>query len=72
LRVYKLLISPFFAGSCRFVPSCSDYARDAVLEHGALRGTWLAVRRLGRCHPFARAGYDPVPRAAGWVAPADR
>jgi putative membrane protein insertion efficiency factor len=61
LRAYKVVISPLFAGSCRFVPSCSDYARDAVLQYGAVKGSWLAVRRLARCHPLAAAGYDPVP-----------
>ena len=62
LRLYKLSISPLFAGSCRFVPSCSDYARDAILEHGAARGCWLALRRLSRCHPLGSSGLDPVPR----------
>jgi putative membrane protein insertion efficiency factor len=64
LRLYKLLLSPMFAGSCRFLPSCSDYAREAVTEHGVLKGTWLAARRLGRCHPLGSSGYDPVPRRA--------
>ena len=64
LRLYKLLLSPMFAGSCRFLPSCSEYAREAVTEHGVLKGTWLAVRRLGRCHPLGASGYDPVPRRA--------
>jgi putative membrane protein insertion efficiency factor len=72
LRAYKLLVSPYFTGSCRFVPSCSDYARDAVLEHGALGGAWLALRRLGRCHPFGSAGYDPVPRGVQPTASPDR
>jgi len=58
---YKLLISPYFAGSCRFLPSCADYAREAVIRHGALRGTWLAARRLSRCQPLCAGGYDPVP-----------
>ena len=61
LRLYKLLISPMFAGSCRFVPSCSEYAREAVYTHGATRGMILAVRRVARCHPLAKAGFDPVP-----------
>jgi putative membrane protein insertion efficiency factor len=61
LRAYKVVISPLFAGSCRFLPSCSDYARDAIVQHGALKGSWLALGRLARCHPFAAAGYDPVP-----------
>ena len=64
LSLYKYLLSPLFAGSCRYLPSCSDYARDAVVVHGALKGSWLAVRRLSRCHPFGSSGLDPVPRPA--------
>jgi len=64
LRLYKILISPLFTGSCRFVPSCSDYARDAIVEHGLSKGLWLAVRRLSRCHPFGSSGLDLVPRRA--------
>ena len=64
LRIYKLLLSPLFAGSCRFLPTCSDYAREAVLEHGVVRGTWLAARRLSRCHPWGSSGLDPVPGRA--------
>jgi putative membrane protein insertion efficiency factor len=62
LRAYKVLFSPLFAGSCRFVPSCSEYAAQAVRHHGLVRGCWLAFRRLGRCHPFGAHGFDPVPR----------
>jgi uncharacterized protein len=62
IRLYRILLSPLFAGSCRFVPSCSDYARDAILEYGVMKGAWLAVMRLGRCHPFGSSGFDPVPR----------
>ncbi|MQA30295.1 MAG: membrane protein insertion efficiency factor YidD [Luteitalea sp.] len=61
LRGYKLLLSPLFPGACRFVPSCSDYARDAYRQHGVWRGTWLALKRLSRCQPLCRGGYDPVP-----------
>jgi putative membrane protein insertion efficiency factor len=61
LAAYKALLSPIFSGSCRFDPSCSDYMSQAVRTHGALRGTWLGVRRLARCHPFASAGVDPCP-----------
>jgi putative membrane protein insertion efficiency factor len=61
IDAYKLLISPYFAGSCRFLPSCADYAREAVIRHGALRGTWLAARRLSRCQPLCAGGHDPVP-----------
>jgi putative membrane protein insertion efficiency factor len=64
LTGYKGLISPLFAGSCRFVPSCSEYARLAVVEHGALKGSWLAMRRLARCHPAGSHGFDPVPPRA--------
>ena len=72
LRVYKRVVSPTLPHSCRFVPTCSEYAVDAIEEHGALRGSWLALRRLLRCHPFARAGYDPAPqriRKPEWVSP---
>jgi uncharacterized protein len=61
LTVYKILLSPLFAGSCRFLPSCSDYAREAVTVHGAVKGAWLAARRLSRCHPLGSSGLDPVP-----------
>lgn len=61
LRVYKAAFSPYFAGSCRYVPSCSEYAAEAVARYGVLRGSWLAIRRLARCHPLGASGYDPVP-----------
>lgn len=61
VRAYQLLLSPFFGGACRFVPSCSTYAIEAIAAHGAVRGAWLSIRRVGRCHPFAQAGLDPVP-----------
>ena len=61
LRGYKLLLSPLFAGSCRFLPSCSDYTAEAVARHGALTGLLLGVKRLGRCHPLGGSGFDPVP-----------
>ncbi len=72
LRLYKRLISPMLPHSCRFVPTCSEYAMEAVERHGAMRGSLLAIWRVLRCHPFARAGYDPVPqveRAFGPVSP---
>jgi len=62
IRGYKYLISPLFTGSCRYVPSCSDYMAEAVRVHGAGRGVWLGLRRLLRCHPFGSHGIDPVPR----------
>ncbi|MBS7455673.1 membrane protein insertion efficiency factor YidD [Coralloluteibacterium stylophorae] len=61
LRGYKLLISPLLGPRCRFHPSCSDYAREAIERHGAMRGVMLAATRLARCHPFHPGGYDPVP-----------
>ena len=60
---YRRFISPLLGPRCRFAPSCSAYALEAVREHGALRGAWLAVRRVGRCHPFNPGGFDPVPPA---------
>jgi uncharacterized protein len=63
IRGYQLCISPWLGSQCRFYPSCSHYALDAVREHGSLRGSWLALRRLSRCHPFHSGGYDPVPHA---------
>ena len=60
LQLYKVTISPLLPPSCRFVPTCSEYARDAIEKYGALRGSWLGVRRLVRCHPFHSGGYDPV------------
>jgi putative membrane protein insertion efficiency factor len=62
LRGYKWAISPMFPGACRFVPTCSEYAMEAVERYGAVRGSWMALSRLLRCHPFAGSGYDPVPR----------
>ena len=63
IRLYQLTLSPFLGGACRFTPSCSTYARQAIEVHGAWRGTWLAARRLARCHPLGSSGYDPVPAA---------
>lgn len=61
VRGYQLLLSPFLGRNCRFVPSCSAYAREALACHGLLRGGWLTLRRIGRCHPWGGSGYDPVP-----------
>jgi uncharacterized protein len=61
LRAYKLAFSPWFAGSCRFLPSCSDYAAEAVTKFGVMPGSMLAARRLARCHPLGAHGLDPVP-----------
>ncbi len=61
LKAYRLLISPLYGNVCRYYPSCSAYALRAVEVHGAVKGSWLAARRLLRCHPWAAGGYDPVP-----------
>jgi uncharacterized protein len=61
VRAYQYLIRPMLGNNCRFYPSCSDYAREAIERHGALRGAWLAVRLVGRCHPYHPGGFDPVP-----------
>jgi putative membrane protein insertion efficiency factor len=75
VRLYQWTISPLKTvvfgplGRCRYEPSCSAYAIDAIRAHGALRGGWLAVKRIGRCHPWGGCGLDPVP--PGWVCPPD-
>lgn len=61
LKAYRYAVSPMLGRNCRFVPSCSEYAIEAVERHGALKGGWLAARRVCRCHPFNAGGYDPVP-----------
>ena len=61
IRGYKLVVSPHVCGACRFVPSCADYAREAVMRHGAVGGSWLALTRVVRCQPLCAAGLDPVP-----------
>ncbi len=61
LVIYQRLLSPLLPAACRFSPTCSEYARLALLEHGVARGAWLALRRLARCHPFHPGGYDPPP-----------
>jgi putative membrane protein insertion efficiency factor len=61
IRVYKLTLSPYFTGSCRYTPGCADYMSESIARHGVLRGGWLGTRRLCRCHPFGGHGYDPVP-----------
>jgi len=65
LRAYQLLLSPMLGQRCRFYPSCSHYAIEAIQTHGAARGGWLTLRRLGKCHPWHAGGVDPVPPRAG-------
>ena len=69
IRAYQLLISPLLPPSCRFMPSCSAYALEAIEVHGPLHGGWLALRRVGRCHPWGGSGFDPVPPAGAPLAP---
>lgn len=61
IRAYKLTLSPYFAGSCRYTPGCADYMSESIARHGLLRGGWLGTKRLCRCHPFGGHGLDPVP-----------
>jgi hypothetical protein len=63
IRLYQWTLAPLIGPACRFMPSCSEYAREAVLGHGPIVGAWLALRRLGRCHPWGGEGWDPVPPA---------
>ena len=61
IRGYQYLLRPLLGANCRFAPSCSDYAHEAISLHGPIKGGWLAVKRIGRCHPYHPGGYDPVP-----------
>lgn len=61
VRAYQYLISPYTPSSCRFVPTCSEYAVEALKKHGPIKGTMLAAKRIARCHPWGESGYDPVP-----------
>jgi putative membrane protein insertion efficiency factor len=68
IRLYQLTMSPWLGRQCRYEPTCSNYAAEAVTRFGAGRGVWLALRRIGRCHPWGRSGYDPVPQLEGLPA----
>lgn len=61
IRAYQKFLSPLLPPSCRFYPSCSEYARQALAKHGVMKGAWLAAKRLARCHPYHAGGFDPVP-----------
>lgn len=61
LRIYRYAISPMLGRNCRFMPSCSEYAVEAIDRHGSVRGSWLSLKRVLRCHPWHPGGYDPVP-----------
>jgi putative membrane protein insertion efficiency factor len=61
IRAYRLFLSPWWGRHCRFTPTCSEYALEAIERHGSLNGSWLAVRRIARCHPWQPGGFDPVP-----------
>ena len=61
VRLYRLLLSPWLGSNCRYQPTCSSYAIEALQVHGAIKGGWLALKRIGRCHPWGGSGYDPVP-----------
>lgn len=66
LRAYRFLLSPWLGNSCRFWPTCSMYAMEAIETHGAARGSWMMLTRLARCHPYSRGGVDPVPSQFRW------
>jgi putative membrane protein insertion efficiency factor len=68
IRLYQLTLSPWLGRQCRYDPTCSHYATEAIERFGVLRGGWLAAKRLGRCHPWGRSGYDPVPAAENVAA----
>lgn len=62
ILLYRKLLSPILGRNCRYLPSCSEYAYESIEEHGTIKGTWMSLRRLGRCHPWHEGGFDPVPK----------
>ena len=72
VRLYQVTLSPMVGGQCRYSPTCSEFAIEALREYGPIRGSWMAVRRILRCHPLARGGYDPVPPAMHDPDPPER
>lgn len=61
IRLYQMVVSPYLPTSCRYAPTCSNYSREAVQRYGAVRGSWMGIKRLARCHPLGGKGFDPVP-----------
>jgi putative membrane protein insertion efficiency factor len=61
IKIYQLIISPWLGPKCRYAPTCSHYAAEALKKHGVVKGLWLAIKRISRCHPWGGSGYDPVP-----------
>jgi uncharacterized protein len=72
IRIYQLAVAPLLGPRCRFYPSCSAYAAEAITRHGAVGGTWLTAKRLARCHPLCGGGYDPVPDTLTIIGKANR